>query len=118
MNRLISRLRLIFLIVFLVGATASFAYSYFWLWPQERCERAQSWWDPQTRVCARPILISDITGRPIGQERTPEEIAAARARTTQALRERDAKLAAEVAARTAAVAPTAQVPAKASANKE
>ena len=43
--------------------------------PAERCEAEQrKWWDPSGRVCATPILISDITGRVITDK--PAEAAA------------------------------------------
>lgn len=73
MNRTIDRLKLIFLALFGFGTVAVFVYHAFWVWPGQRCEADGKWWDGSTRTCAQPILISDITGRTIGDKR--EEVA-------------------------------------------
>jgi hypothetical protein len=65
MTRFIDRLKLIFLGVFALSAVAVFVYHVGWAWPQKRCEAAHKWWDWRSRVCATPVLISDITGRVI-----------------------------------------------------
>ena len=33
--------------------------------PEQKCSEAHKWWDGYQRVCAQPILTSDITGRMI-----------------------------------------------------
>lgn len=81
MDRIFFRLRLVFLSVFAVVVAASFAYHIFWRWPEQRCLEKGDWWDWRERVCAHPVLISDITGRTI-QDREAE--AAARAATRPA----------------------------------
>jgi hypothetical protein len=73
MNRTIDRLKLIFLALFGFGTVVVFVYHAFWVWPGQRCETSGKWWDGSTRTCAQPILISDITGRTIGDKR--EEVA-------------------------------------------
>lgn len=75
MNRTINKLKLIFLGVFGFATVGVVAYHLFWVWPGDRCEAARKWWDPQTRTCAQPVLISDITGRIIDD---PEALAAAK----------------------------------------
>ena len=51
--------------VFILTTITIFAVHIFWIWPGQRCEQSGHWWDWRTRVCASPILISDITGRVI-----------------------------------------------------
>jgi len=70
MNRTIDRLKLIFLGLFAVMSAGVFVYHVFWVWPGDKCEAAGDWWDGRTRTCAKPILISDITGRVIKDEAT------------------------------------------------
>lgn len=65
MNRTINRLKLIFLGLFFFLSAGALAYHAFWVWPGQKCEAGGDWWDWRTRTCAQPILISDITGRPI-----------------------------------------------------
>jgi hypothetical protein len=69
MNPTIDRLKLIFLAVFALAAAASWAYQVMWVWPQRTCESKRLWWDPDTRVCAAPIYIPSLTGRPEGMSR-------------------------------------------------
>ena len=64
MNRTIDRLKLMFLGLFAILSAGALAYHVFWVWPGQKCEAAGDWWDWRSRTCARPILISDITGRP------------------------------------------------------
>lgn len=69
MNRTIDRLKLVFLGIFAVGCAGIWAYQIFFVLPAKRCEAQGQWWDNATRVCARPIYIPDITGRPEGMSR-------------------------------------------------
>lgn len=75
MNRIINRLKLIFLGIFAVLTLGVGVYQFAWAIPEQKCEEKMHWWDWRTRTCARPILISDITGRVID---TPEARAAAK----------------------------------------
>jgi hypothetical protein len=77
MSRIIDRLKLVFLGVFVLSLVAIFAYQAYVVWPAERCEAQGDWWDPDGRVCARPVLISDITGRTIPERKAAEQAAAA-----------------------------------------
>jgi hypothetical protein len=69
MNRNIGRLMAAFLVIFAVGSVASIVYHVMWVRPAEACEKSRKWWDPKHRVCATPVLISDITGRTIEDKR-------------------------------------------------
>ncbi len=80
MSRIIDRLKLVFLGVFAVLTAAVFGYHAYFVWPGERCEAKGDWWDPETRVCAHPVLISDITGRTLPERRAAEARAAAAAK--------------------------------------
>jgi len=64
MNPVIRRLGFIFVGVFFVITVAVLIYQFWWVRPYEQCEKVQhKWWDPGQRVCATPILTSDVTGR-------------------------------------------------------
>ena len=69
MNPTIDKLKLIFLGIFVIAAAASWGYQILWVWPARQCEARGAWWDPQTRICAAPLYIPDITGRPEGMSR-------------------------------------------------
>jgi hypothetical protein len=76
MNPNIERLKLIFLGLFAVICAIVIVWQIVWIVPEHRCEKAHKWWDNGQRVCATPVLISDITGRTIQDK---EAAAAARA---------------------------------------
>jgi hypothetical protein len=73
MNPVIDRLKLIFVGVFLVANIAMLVWEFGWAMPRENCEKAHKWWDNGQRVCAQPILISDITGRVIDNPKARAE---------------------------------------------
>ncbi|MDG2519960.1 hypothetical protein P7B02_00295 [Caulobacter segnis] len=64
MNRFLTRLKIIFLVIFAVSCAAVLVYHVFWVWPGKRCELKGNWWDPATRTCAVPVPLYMITGRP------------------------------------------------------
>jgi hypothetical protein len=66
MNRIIQRVMLSFLAVFVVAAAASILYAIYWQAPAQRCALHGNWWDGADRVCAKPIFLPDITHRPLG----------------------------------------------------
>ena len=66
MDKLINRLRIVFLVLFALGAGASWGYQLLWAKPRKECESRGHWWSNRKRVCAYPIDITQITGRPIG----------------------------------------------------
>ncbi|HEY8573160.1 hypothetical protein [Phenylobacterium sp.] len=76
MNPTINRMTLVFLGVFVVAVIGVGVWTVGWAIPAKRCESNHKWWDHAQRVCATPVLISDITGRTI-QDKQAE--AAARA---------------------------------------
>ena len=63
------RLSMIFLGVFGVMLAGIFVLQTVWVSPGERCEARGDWYDIETRTCATPIYIPDITGRPEGVTR-------------------------------------------------
>ena len=69
MNPTIDRLKLIFLGVFAVMCAGLWAYQIFYVWPAKRCDADGMWWDRATRICAQPIYIPSLTGRPAGMSR-------------------------------------------------
>lgn len=73
MNRTLERLKLIFLALFAVTTAAMLVWQFGWVVPQQNCEKAHKWWDHSQRVCAQPILISDITGRVIADPQARAE---------------------------------------------
>jgi len=82
MNRLIDRLKLFFLGLFAISCAAVWAYQLLWVAPMKACESHGNWWDPLSRVCATPIYLPNLTGRPIGAL-TPAQLKA-RAREAEA----------------------------------
>lgn len=71
MHRLLTmrRLSVLFAGLFALVLGGVFLLQHFWVEPGERCERDGRWWDPETRICAQPISIAEITGRPNGASR-------------------------------------------------
>ncbi|MBU0668611.1 MAG: hypothetical protein KKG14_06955 [Alphaproteobacteria bacterium] len=71
MHRLLTmkRLTVLFFAIFAVMLGGMFAWQALVVAPGDRCEANGGWWDPETSVCARPISIAEVTGRPIGQSR-------------------------------------------------
>ncbi|MFN5481910.1 MAG: hypothetical protein ACK49G_07165, partial [Brevundimonas sp.] len=65
MSRYLSlkRLGILFLGLFALSVTATLVFQSYWVEPGERCEAGGGWWDLESRTCARPIYIPDITGR-------------------------------------------------------
>lgn len=98
MHRLLTmkRLSILFLSAFAVLMGGMFAYESLVVAPGDRCEAGGKWWDPQDRVCAQPISIAEITGRP-----NPGERAAASAEKNRELVAIEDSLAAQQKARDA-----------------
>ena len=67
MHRLLTmkRLSVLFLSTFAVLMAGMFAYDAIVVAPGDRCEAGGKWWDPEGRVCAQPVSIAEITGRPL-----------------------------------------------------
>ena len=66
MERTLFRLKVLFLVLFLIGATGSVVYHLMWVKPARACAERGGWWAPRSRVCGTPIDITEITGRPRG----------------------------------------------------
>ncbi len=98
MHRLLTmkRLSILFLSIFAVLLAGMFAYERLVVAPGDRCEAGGKWWDPESRVCAQPISIAEITGRP-----NPGERAAASAEKNRELVAIEDSLAAQKRARDA-----------------
>ena len=74
MNPAIQRLKLIFLGIFAIANVVMLIWQFGWVVPQQKCEAEHRWWDGGlSRVCATPILISDITGRVIADPKARAE---------------------------------------------
>lgn len=69
MNPAIQRLTLLFVGLFFASCVAVAVYQFLWVAPAKRCEDHGAWWDPDTRICATPIYLPDLTHRPIGAPR-------------------------------------------------
>ena len=69
MNPTINRLKIAFLILFAIGTVGIWSYQIFFVWPAQKCDERAGWWDRKARICAAPIYIPDITGRPKGMSR-------------------------------------------------
>jgi len=65
MSKLIRQVFRITAGVFVVVSLVMVVIQLVWINPGRECEQAGKWWDWRQRTCAQPILISDITGRPI-----------------------------------------------------
>ena len=66
MQRTLLRLKILFLVLFLIGTAGSLVYHVMWVKPARACAARGGWWAPRSRVCATPIDITQITGRPRG----------------------------------------------------
>ncbi len=69
MNPTIDRLKLVFLGIFAVACVGIWAYQIIYVWPAKRCDAQSMWWDKATRICAQPIYVPSLTGRPAGMSR-------------------------------------------------
>ena len=76
MNPNIERLKLIFVAAFVVLVLGALVWQVGWILPQKNCESARKWWDGD-----QPVLISDITGRTIGDKSDEAAAKAAIGRT-------------------------------------
>lgn len=107
MNPTINRLKILFLVLFGVGAVAIGAYQVFYVLPAQKCDDRKGWFDLKSRECGMVLYIPSITGRPAGMSRKEwSEKQAAR----EAQREREGYPTPDGAAPPAAT--PAQVPAK------
>ena len=73
MNKTYERLKWIFVGIFAVANVGILVWTLGWARPEENCTGSRGWWDGYSRVCARPILTSDITGRVISDPKARAE---------------------------------------------
>jgi hypothetical protein len=74
MNPNIERLKLIFIALFAIAVVGVVVWQVGWAIPAAKCEKEmKKWWDPVERVCAQPVLTSDITGRLITDDKALAE---------------------------------------------
>ena len=73
MNKTYERLKWIFVGIFAVANLGILVWTLGWARPEENCVGAHKWWDGSSRVCAQPILTSDITGRMITDKKARDE---------------------------------------------
>ena len=66
MNPFIDRLKLLFLGLFFIATVAVWYFQLFWVLPARKCESHGGWWDHQTHICATPLYLPNLTGRPAG----------------------------------------------------
>ena len=95
----IRRLSVLFFSLFAVMVAGIFVFQRYWMEPGERCEAQGKWYDIESRICAQPISIAEITGRPL-----PGARAEASAEKNKELVEIENRLTAEKRARDAATA--------------
>jgi len=64
MMRLLTRVQLAYLGLFLACCVAVFGYQAYYVWPVQKCEEHGGWWAPKYHQCGQPMPISRFTGRP------------------------------------------------------
>lgn len=71
MHRFLSfrRLSILFAGLFALSLVGVFVFQKFWVDPGTRCEAKGHWYDIESRTCAVPVYIPDITRRPAGVTR-------------------------------------------------
>lgn len=71
MKRFLSfrRLGLIYLALFVIATVGTLGFQRYWMGPEEKCAAEGKWFDRKSRICAQPISIAEITGRPNGTSR-------------------------------------------------
>ena len=91
------RLSVLFFSLFAVMIAGVFVFQRYWVAPGDRSEAEGKWYDIESRICAQPISIAEITGRPL-----PGARAQASAEKNKELVEIEDQLNAEKRARAAA----------------
>jgi len=83
MNKTFTRLKYIFLGLFLLSSAGVLAYHAMWVWPKQRCEDRGGAWAGKWMKCATVYPIETLTRRPAnvppinGEARLAPEAAAA-----------------------------------------
>jgi hypothetical protein len=63
MMRLLTRVQLAYLGLFLACSVAIFAYQAYYVWPMQKCDQRGGWWSAKYHMCATPMPIWRFTGR-------------------------------------------------------
>ena len=63
------RLSILLVALFVIGVGGAMIFDRYWLAPGDACEAKGNWYDIESRTCATPVYVPDITGRPAGQSR-------------------------------------------------
>jgi len=85
MNKTFTRLKYIFLGLFLLLSGAALTYHVVWVWPKEKCEKQGRLWAGKWMKCATSYSIETLTRRPVnvppinGEARVKPEAEAAKA---------------------------------------
>jgi hypothetical protein len=66
MFRLISRVQIAYVGLFVIVCAGVFAYEGLYIWPMQQCESGGGWWSAKYRECATPMPIWRFTGRKPG----------------------------------------------------
>lgn len=64
MNKTFTRLKYIFLGLFLLSSASVLAYHAMWVWPKQRCEERGGAWAGRWLKCATVYPIETLTRRP------------------------------------------------------
>ena len=63
MFRLLSRVQIAYVALFVIVCASVIIYEALYIWPAERCEQSGGWWSARYRACGTPIPIWRFTGR-------------------------------------------------------
>jgi hypothetical protein len=63
MLRLLNRVQLAYMGLFLVTCAGVILYEASYVWPAQRCEAQGGWWSAKYHMCATPMPIWRFTGR-------------------------------------------------------
>jgi len=61
MERWYTTAKLTVLALFVLAMGGAIGYQVLYVWPEQKCDRENLWWDPQDRQCLTPIPISRFT---------------------------------------------------------
>jgi hypothetical protein len=65
MNKTFTRLKYIFLGLFVLLSGAALTYHVVWVWPKEKCEKQGRLWAGKWMKCATSYSIETLTRRPV-----------------------------------------------------
>jgi hypothetical protein len=72
MQRAFTLATVVVLFLFAAAVAGVIGYQLLYVWPQQRCDKANLWWDPKDRQCLTPIPIRRLTSQALaGYKITP-----------------------------------------------